>query len=60
VRDVLIKILQDARSREDAAAVTEALRAVPRDEVQWAITDFTIRSLPVAVRNGLGPLISAA
>lgn len=60
VRDVLISMLQDVRSKEAAAAVTEALRGVPLDEVQWAVTDFTVRSLPAAVRAGVGPLISAA
>ncbi|MDL9980072.1 serine/threonine-protein kinase [Microbacterium sp. ASV49] len=60
VQDVLIRILQDVQSKEAAAEVVEALRNVPRDEVQWAITDFTVRSLPVAVRNGVGPLIRAA
>ncbi len=60
VRDVLIATLQDIKSQENAAAASEALRGVPLDALLFSITDFTLRSMPVAVRNGIGPLIQAA
>jgi len=60
VRDVLVGILQDIKTQEDAAAASEALRSVPVYALTFSVTDFTLRSLPVAVRNGIGPLISTA
>lgn len=60
VRDVLVSILQGVRSDSDAAAVVEALLSLPMHEVRWSITDFTIRSLPPAIRTGLVPALQDA
>lgn len=60
VRDVLVGILQGIKSQEGAAAASEALRSVPVQALTFSVTDFTLRSLPVAIRNGIGPLIATA
>ncbi len=60
VRDVLIAMLQDIKSQEHAAAASEALRSVAPDALMFSVTDFTLRTLPVAVRNGIGPLLQDA
>jgi len=60
VRDVLVEVLQDIKSEAGASAAVEALRSIPLDELRWSITDFTIRSLPAAVRAGVGPLVATA
>lgn len=60
VRDVLVAMLQDIKTQEDAAAASEALRSVPLDALMFSVTDFTLRSMPAAVRNGIGPLLQAA
>lgn len=58
VRDVLVGILQDIKTQEGAAAASEALRSVPVHALTFSVSDFTLRSLPVAFRNGTGPMIS--
>lgn len=60
VRDVLVSILQDVKSEEMAMAATEGLRSVSRDQVSWSITDFTVRTLPPAIRAGIGDWLSEA
>lgn len=60
VRDVLVEVLQDIKSEEAASEAVEALRSIPPDELRWSITDFTIRSLPAAVRAGVGPLVATS
>ncbi len=53
VRDVLIAILQDVKTQDMAMAAVEGLQSVAADYVAWSITDFTIRSLPPAIRGGI-------
>ncbi|MCJ0907429.1 serine/threonine-protein kinase [Rhodococcus sp. ARC_M6] len=60
VRDVLVSVLQDVKSEEMSIAAIEALRSVPRSQVRWSITDFTIRTLPPAIRYGITDWISEA
>lgn len=60
VRDVLVSALQDVKSEEMSLAAIEALRSLPRNQVRWSITDFTIRTLPPAIRNGIADWISEA
>ena len=56
VRDVLVKMLQDVKSDEMASAAVEALRSADPDDVEWAISDFAIRTLPPAIRTGVEKL----
>lgn len=60
VRDVLVQILQEIKTDEAASEAVEALRSIPLQELRWSITDFTIRSLPAAVRAGVEPLVATA
>lgn len=60
VRDVLVGLLQGVKSKEGATEVVEALCAIPIEEAQWSVTDFTLRTLPASIRAGLGPVITAA
>ncbi|OBF19681.1 serine/threonine protein kinase (plasmid) [Mycobacterium kubicae] len=53
VRDVLVSILQDTKNDEMALAAVEGLRAVNRTDVNWSITDFTVRTLPPTIRAGI-------
>jgi hypothetical protein len=59
VRDVLVQTIQEVRSKEASAEVVEALLSIPGDELHWSITDFTVRSLPAAIRAGLSQAIQA-
>lgn len=58
VRDVLIKLLQDVKRQDEATEVVEALRSIPLSDLQWSISDFTVRSLPIGVRAGIGELLT--
>lgn len=58
VRDVLVSILQGVRSDSDAAAVVESVMSLPLEEVRWSITNFTLRSLPPAIRTGVAPALA--
>jgi eukaryotic-like serine/threonine-protein kinase len=58
VRDVLVAILQDVKSEDMALAAVEALRSVDTEDVTWSITDFTIRTLPPAIRAGIEPWLA--
>ena len=60
VRDVLVSVLQDIKSEEMSMASIEALRSVSRGQVSWSITDFTVRTLPPAIRAGIADWISEA
>ncbi|WP_455837121.1 serine/threonine-protein kinase [Pseudarthrobacter siccitolerans] len=60
VRDVLISVLQDIKTEEMSMAAVEGLRAVGRVRVSWSITDFTIRTLPPAIRAGIADWLRAA
>ena len=53
VRDVLVAILQDVKSEDMALAAVEALRSADPEDLAWSITDFTLRTLPPAVRAGV-------
>lgn len=53
VRDVLVGILQDVKNEEMALAAIEALRTVTPTDLNWSITDFTIRTLPPTIRAGI-------
>lgn len=57
VRDVLIAILQDVKTPDAAVDAVEALRSLDQAIVQWSITDFTVRTLPLAIRAGIGDWI---
>lgn len=60
VRDVLVSVLQDIKSEEMSMAAIEGLRSVSRTRVSWSITDFTVRTLPPAIRAGIADWISEA
>lgn len=60
VRDVLVSVLQDVKSEEMSMAAIEGLRSVSRGQVSWSITDFTVRTLPPAIRAGIADWISEA
>jgi hypothetical protein len=60
VRDVLVSVLQDVKSEEMSMAAIEGLRSVSRSQVAWSITDFTVRTLPTAIRIGIADWISDA
>ncbi len=57
VRDVVTTILQAIREPEPALAAIEALRTADPDVVEWALSDFSVRSLPPILRNGIEDLI---
>lgn len=59
VRDVVTTILQTIRKTEPALASIEALRTADREAVKWAISDFSLRSLPPVLRNGIQDLMSS-
>ena len=52
-------LLEETPSRL-AAEVVEALCAIPIEEAQWSVTDFTLRTLPASIRAGLGPVTTVA
>lgn len=60
VRDVLVSVLQDVKSEEMSMAAIEGLRSVSRNQIAWSITDFTVRTLPPAIRIGIAEWISDA
>jgi serine/threonine protein kinase len=60
VRDVLVSVLQDVKSEEMSMAAIEGLRSVSRHQVSWSVTDFTIRTLPPAIRAGIADWSSKA
>jgi serine/threonine protein kinase len=60
VRDVLVSVLQDVKSEEMSMAAIEGLRSVSRNQIAWSITDFTVRTLPPAIRIGIAEWISEA
>ncbi|SJN12093.1 serine/threonine protein kinase [Leucobacter sp. 7(1)] len=60
VRDVLVSVLQDVKLEEMSMAAIEGLRSVGRDQVGWSITDFTVRTLPPAIRAGIADWVSEA
>lgn len=60
VRDVLVSVLQDIKTEEMSMAAIEGLRSVGRNQVAWSITDFTVRTLPPAIRSGIADWISEA
>jgi serine/threonine protein kinase len=53
VRDVLTGILQNIRDTETALAAVEGLQAADDGAVDWAMTDFALRSLHPALRSGI-------
>ncbi|WP_219994705.1 serine/threonine-protein kinase [Actinokineospora spheciospongiae] len=60
VRDILVGILQKVRTQDEAVEVVEALRSIPILEARWSVTDFTLRTLPVSIRAGLGEILAKA
>lgn len=60
VRDVLVSVLQDVKSEEMSMAAIEGLRSVSRGQVSWSITDFTVRTLPPAIRAGIADWLREA
>lgn len=60
VRDVLVSVLQDIKSEEMSIAALEGLQSVDRDDLSWSITDFTVRTLPPAVRAAIQEWIGKA
>lgn len=60
VRDVLVSVLQDVKSEEMSMAAIEGLRSVSRNQIAWSITDFTVRTLPPAIRIGIAEWTSEA
>lgn len=58
VRDVLTAVLQSVRDAEMAVAALDGLRQAPRAAVEWAITDFTLRSLHPVLRAGIAEHLS--
>jgi hypothetical protein len=60
VRDVLVSVLQDVKLEEMSMAAIEGLRSVGRDQVGWSITDFTVRTLPPAIRTGIADWVIEA
>lgn len=59
VRDVVTTILQTIRETEPALAAIEALRTADHEAVEWTISDFSRRSLPPVLRNGIQDLMSS-
>jgi serine/threonine protein kinase len=58
VRDVLTGVLQSVRDAEMAVAALDGLRQAPRAAVEWATTDFTLRSLHPVLRAGIAEHLS--
>ena len=53
VRDEVTGLLQRIREHEQALVALEALQAAPSFEVRWAMSDFAVRSLQPALRDGI-------
>jgi eukaryotic-like serine/threonine-protein kinase len=53
VRDVVVAILQDIRTDEDAGAAIEGLRMAGKDAAEWTVGDTVIRTLRPELRAGL-------
>lgn len=60
VRDVLVSVLQAIKTEEMSMSAIEGLRSVERGRVSWSITDFTVRTLPPAIRAGISDWIREA
>ncbi|MGD9526417.1 MAG: serine/threonine-protein kinase [Dehalococcoidia bacterium] len=57
VRDIVTAILQGIRETESSLAAIEALRSADPDAVEWTLSDFSVRSLPPALRSGIQDLL---
>lgn len=53
VRDVLTGLLQGIRDPEMVIAAIEGLQAASDEAVSWAVTDFTLRSVPAVLRKAV-------
>lgn len=59
VRDVVVAILQDIRTDEDAATALEGLRVAGVGPVDWTLGDTVVRTLNPVLRSGLRPSLAA-
>jgi serine/threonine protein kinase len=57
VRDVLVRILQSVRTSVEAMAALDGLRQASPEALDWAITDFALRSLHPVLRDGTAELL---
>jgi serine/threonine protein kinase len=57
VRDVVTTILQAVRDAEQAQAAIDALRTADLDAVEWTLSEFSVRSLPPALRSAVKGLL---
>jgi serine/threonine protein kinase len=57
VQSTITTILQDIRDDETALVALEGLREASPTAVEWAMSDFTLRSLHPILRNGIGEIV---